>query len=102
MPTSFAPMLVRATWSSIPMLRPIREIASEIQDDWSRIPAAASHYLQAMLVLESIEDYYGADPASEVVMRFLSNAGHWRGHKARKLKNELEELLATQSRESRA
>jgi hypothetical protein len=75
-------------------VRPIREIAQEIAQDWKKPYFGAVPYLQAMSVLESIEDEYGYDSAREIVLYFLSNATTWRGPKAREIKEELKKMLA--------
>jgi len=50
-------------------------------------------YLKAMLHLNTIRDKYLCDSAEEIIIRFLSNASVWRGDVARRLKEELKELL---------
>jgi hypothetical protein len=43
-----------------------------------------------MYGIGTIDDMYGADTAHEIVLRFLTNAGGWRGDTARMLKKELQ------------
>jgi hypothetical protein len=69
--------------------RPINEIAREIDADWKPINYAALPYLNAMHSLEQITDHYGYDTGLSIVLYFLSNAGTWRGEKARRIKAEL-------------
>ncbi len=74
-------------------MRSIREIASEIQADWTKVNFAAQPYLDAMHSLDSVSDSYGLDSGQSVVAYFLANAGTWRGDRARALKAELKAML---------
>jgi len=78
-------------------MRPIYEIAKEIETDWSGkgkgVYFGAVPYLQAMHTINSIEDDYIYDTADSVVRYFLANASTWRGDKAREIKKELNSLL---------
>lgn len=75
------------------MARKICEIAHEILKVWKPIQRDAQPYIEAMLYLEEITDMYGQDSADDIVLRFLSNATHWRGEDARRIKAELKDLL---------
>lgn len=70
-------------------VRRITDIAIEIVSDWRPLAFEAAPYVRAMLDLATIRDYYGADSAEEVVLRFLTNAGKWHGPVARRVKAEL-------------
>jgi hypothetical protein len=72
--------------------RSIRDIADEIALDWKKVNYAAVPYLQAMAELDSINDDYYYDSAREVVLRFLCNAGTWRGETAKRVKLELKRM----------
>jgi hypothetical protein len=75
-------------------IRPISTIAREIQKDWgSKINFAARPYLQAMLVLDSLDDNYGYDSAESIIIYFLNNAGTWRGETAKRIKAELKAMI---------
>ena len=74
-------------------MRSIREIASEIETDWTKENFAAQPYLEAMHSLDSVSDSYGLDSGQSVVAYFLANAGTWRGDRARALKAELKAML---------
>jgi hypothetical protein len=74
-------------------MRPIHEIAREIQQDWSNPYFGAVPYLEAMSTLSTIEDNYYADDAKTMVLYFLANAQTWRGETARRIKKELKELV---------
>ena len=75
-------------------MRPISEIAREIQRDWGeRVNYAARPYLDAMFELDSVHDMYGADHGLGIVRYFLANAASWRGETARRIKGELKLLL---------
>jgi hypothetical protein len=74
--------------------RPLYKIAEAISKDWGyKVNYAAKPYLQAMFTLTNIDDYYHMDSAKEIVGRFLSNAGQWRGETAREIKKELKALI---------
>jgi len=70
------------------VIRSLREIAIEIDSDWTKVNFAARPYLDAM----KNGDYNGSDSARSVVLYFLSNASTWRGPVAREVKAELKAL----------
>ncbi|MBN2263931.1 MAG: hypothetical protein JW735_13510 [Prolixibacteraceae bacterium] len=78
--------------------RPLYEIAAEIRKDWratsknGKIYFGAVPYINAMSSLNSINDRYIMDSAKEIVLRFLSNAGTWRGETAKRVKAELKKM----------
>lgn len=72
--------------------RPLSTIAREIRKDWKNVNYAAKPYLDAMATLETMNDKYGYDDASSVVIYFLSNATSWRGDTARAIKAELTKM----------
>jgi hypothetical protein len=69
--------------------RPLFEIARDISADWNNISYAALPYRNAMQNMHNIHTSYGWDTGLEVVLKFLSNASHWRGPRAREIKAEL-------------
>ena len=74
--------------------RSLGRIAQEIYADWGdKVNFAAKPYLRAMAVMHSVRDNYYHDSGREIVVRFLSNAGAWRGDKAKAIKAELKEML---------
>lgn len=74
-------------------MRPIYEIAADIRRDWRNVYYGAKPYLDAMALLGGIHDKYMAEDASDIVTRFLVNAGTWRGDTARRVKQELLNML---------
>lgn len=74
-------------------VRPLSVIAAEISRTWPNVYFAAKPYLRAMQSLGSIDDTYGYEDASTVVLYFLSNATTWRGDDARRIKAELKALV---------
>ena len=70
--------------------RPIRVIAQEICRIWKNVYFAAKPYLAAMTVIDTIDEKYFNDSGEEIVLRFLSNAQHFRGADARRIKKELQ------------
>ena len=73
-------------------VRPLFEIAKEINKDWKNVYFGAVPYLNAMYSLNSINDMYGMDTAKSIVIYFLSNATSWRGDTARRIKSELKSM----------
>lgn len=75
--------------------RPIWQIAQDIRNDWKRPYFGAVPYLDAMESLDSINEDYGMDSGSSVVLYFLANANGWRGPVASSIKAELKALVKT-------
>lgn len=74
-------------------MRPLHIIADEIVRDWKNPYFGAVPYIQAMRHLGSVSDDFGDDPGDDIVIRFLSNAGTWRGETARRVKAELRSMI---------
>ena len=74
-------------------MRKIKDIAHEIQLDWTNVYFGASPYLEAMHSLNKVTDNYGQDGADSIVLYFLSNAMSWKGDNARRIKTELKNML---------
>jgi hypothetical protein len=74
-------------------MRTIKEIAQDIQSDWKNVNYGAKPYLEVMHRLNSINDKFMMDDARSIVVYFLSNAGGYRGEKAKQIKNELKQLI---------
>lgn len=74
-------------------MRSISLIASEIDSDWKKVNYAARPYLDAMYSLNNIGDSYYLDSGEGVVLRFLANAGTWRGETAKRVKLELKAMV---------
>ncbi len=76
--------------------RPLYEIAKDIRIDWAaqkkQFPYAAP-YREAMADLTHITQLYGSDDAKSIVLYFLSNAATWRGDTAKKIKQELKDIV---------
>ena len=77
------------------MPRPIYVIAREIKNDWKNVYFGAVPYLQAMSTLDKITDNFVNDSAKTIIIYFLSNAQTWRGETAKRIKQELKDLLKT-------
>ena len=73
--------------------RPIYQIAREIRDDWKPVSPHARPYLDAMSFLYDVSDYFFADSGKSVILYFLSNASTWRGETARRIKEELKNIV---------
>ena len=76
-------------------MRTFAEIAREIRQKWTKISYYAEPYLNAMLEIDSTDKnaMYWYDSAQSVVLYFLSNAQGWRGEDAKRIKNELREMI---------
>lgn len=75
------------------MSRPIYEIAQDIRKNWSKVSPYAKPYLDAMSFLETLDDNYYFDSGESVVLYFLANAHSFRGDAAKKLKQELKDMV---------
>lgn len=73
--------------------RTLRQIASEIAQDWRNPYFGALPYLDAMGDLETVRDSYGCDSGDSIVRYFLVNASRWRGETAKRIKAELKAML---------
>jgi hypothetical protein len=84
------------------MQRKIWQIAAEVIDDmmaqksiipWQIRFAQTYPYVCAMRNLNTLEDIYHFDKATDIVNYFLANASTWRGETARRIKKELNDML---------
>ena len=74
--------------------RQICDVAFDIQEAWgAKVNYAAKPYLEALMCLTDADTRYGCEDAKSIVLYFLSNAGGFRGHKAKELKAELKKLV---------
>ena len=74
-------------------MRPIYQIAREIQTTWKNPYFGCKPYLEAMFCLDRPTDNYGYESAKTIVLYFLANASTWRGETAKKIKSELKNLV---------
>jgi len=79
--------------------RPLYIIAADIRANWAKPHFAAFPYIYAMRSLNQISEHYGADSGTSIVAYFLSNAATWRGEHARRIKQELRDILKGQGYE---
>ncbi len=75
------------------MSRPLHEIALDVFRTWKNPSVHAFPYLEAMRKLDKVGDMYGCEYGDMIVAYFLSNAVHWRGSDARRVKKELKQML---------
>lgn len=79
------------------MARLIKEIANEILKEWKNPSEYARMYawpyLKAMTTLNTVKDKYYLEDGDEIILRFLTNAGSFKGEAARRLKKELKSLV---------
>lgn len=85
--------LKKTIMTTVTQKRPIHVIASEIRKDWKKIHFGAQPYLEAMEVINSINDRYYFDTAKSIVIYFLANSTTWKGEKAKEIKKELKKLI---------
>lgn len=76
-------------------MRPICDIARDIRSEWKKVYYGAVPYLNVMLEMVDIKGNYMYDSNRDIVLRFLSNAGTFRGGNAKTLKDELKAHLNT-------
>ena len=69
--------------------RPVHEIAEEIGRSWKNVYYGAMEYLQLV---------QRPDAADINIRYFLSSSGRWKGETARRLKQELRDVLTARRR----
>lgn len=74
-------------------MRPIHAIAAEIEQCWEKPYFGAVPYLRAMKWLDSPNDSFGEDSADMIIRYALGNMHTFRGPDARRLKQELKDML---------
>ena len=76
--------------------RTFQQIASDIKSTWLNVYFGAVPYLEALLTLDTSDPdaMYLYDTARDIVRYFLANAQTFRGADARRLKEELKNLVA--------
>lgn len=77
------------------MPRTFAQIAKDIKIAWPKINPYAKNYLNALMEINSSDPTakYYLDEAGDIALYFLSNATSFRGEQARKLKQELKDLI---------
>jgi hypothetical protein len=75
-------------------MRPLYAIAHDVRRYWPNVKYSAEPYLRAMAQMNSVADSYGYDSGKSVVRYFLGNAQNWRGADAKRIKDELKEMIA--------
>ena len=79
------------------MARSLYEIAEDIRADYAdrgkSVHYSAAPYVDAMLYLDKVTDYYGLDSGDMILRYALSNLSSWRGETARRVKAEMREML---------
>lgn len=79
------------------MARSLYEIAADIRADYAdrgkSVHYSAEPYVEAMLYLDKVTDYYGLDSGDMILRYALSNLSSWRGETARRVKAEMREML---------
>jgi hypothetical protein len=75
--------------------RTLKEIAKDIKKHWKPLPYTVANYVLAMTELTSLSDKvkFDIDDGRAVVTKFLLYAQNWRGEEARRIKNELKQML---------
>lgn len=73
--------------------RPLSKIAADIAMDWKKMGVAALPYVMAMRNLNHPWERYIAEDGYAIVSGFLANAQSWRGPVAKRIKEELKNIL---------
>ena len=75
--------------------RTFAEIAQEIKKVWAKPYFGAIQYINAMAEINSSDKQtaHWFTDAESIVRYFLSNAQHWRGEDARRIKAELRSMI---------
>ena len=73
--------------------RALHEIAADVSSDWENVSLSAAPYLLAMRSLTTVDDFFGADSAKNIILYFLNNAARWRTDKAKLIKAELRAMV---------
>jgi hypothetical protein len=68
-------------------------IAADIRANWPKPYFGAVPYIFALRHLNQVSEPYGLDSGVSVVAYFLANAATWRGEHARRIKQELRDIL---------
>ncbi len=68
---------------------PLRQLAESIAIDWKNVWFGARPYLDAMLMLDRIDQDFGLGSGREIVIYFLANAQMYKGENGRRVKVEL-------------
>lgn len=79
-----------------PKERTLDELGNLMRRSWSRdgqVSPAAKPYLDALVSLQTMDDSYGADSASNIITYLLGNSTGWKGETAKFVKNELKRRL---------
>ncbi len=79
--------------------RPLYVIAADIRANWPKPYFGAVPYIFALRHLNQITEPYGLDSGTSIVAYFLANAATWRGSEARRIKQELRDILKGQGYE---
>jgi hypothetical protein len=73
--------------------RPLYIIAADIRQHWEKPYFGAIPYIFALRHLNQVTEPYGLDSGVSCVAYFLANAQTWRGPEARRIKQELRDIL---------
>lgn len=66
----------------------------DIAMDWGeKMSPYAKPYFEAMATLDCPKQAYYADSGVSIVLYFLSNAAGWRGEVAKRIKQELKDMV---------
>jgi hypothetical protein len=80
------------------MPRPLSEIAAEIKADYAKqgkpVYYAAAPYVDALLTLNSPDDYYYNESGRHLLNYLIGNLRYWKGDTAIRVKSEIREILS--------
>lgn len=75
-------------------MRPLYEIAADIEEAWDTMPPSAAQWVDAMTTLDDISSPYYEGNGRTVVARFLSEAGGWTTEEGLRIRGELSSMLS--------
>lgn len=73
--------------------RSLYVIAAEIRQAWPNMYYGAVPYVRAMGQMATMQDMYGSEDATSIILYFLANATSWRGPDAKRVKAELNAMV---------
>jgi hypothetical protein len=73
--------------------RPISGIAEEIRQDWKTIKWETAYLVPLFHVNKLTDTYIFPNAGKSLILSFLCNCSGWKGDTAKRIKNELKEMI---------
>jgi len=76
-------------------IRSLKEIAKDIKKHWQTPNHFASYWITMLETVDKLSDKvtYSLNTGKDCATKFLIHAQNWRGEEARRIKNELKQML---------